>query len=309
MALLFASPDDDPVAWTQALKRRLPDLEVRVFPELGDPRDIEAALVWLPPSGLLASLPNLKAIFSLGAGVDRLLEDPTLPPNVPICRMVDPALTRSMAEFVLLHVLRYHRDLDVFEAQQRRAEWRLHLPKPPEATVVGIMGLGELGGAAARLLVAHGFTVKGWSRSRKEIPGVASFAGVHELDAFLHDLAVLVCLLPLTAATRGILNRALFAKLPRGARLVNLARGAHLVEADLIEALASGQLAHATLDVFATEPLPADHPFWRHPKITVTPHAAAYSAPESGAQVVCENLRRLRSGEPLLHRVDRARGY
>lgn len=309
MALLFASPDDDPVAWGAALRSRLPDLDLRVFPEIGDPAEIDAALVWLPPPGLLASLPNLKAIFSLGAGVDRLLEDTTLPAGVPVCRMVDPALTASMAECVLLHVLRYHRDLDIYEAQQRRALWRLVLPRPPAATVVGILGQGELGGAAARLLVAHGFGVRGWSRTRHVLDGVASFSGPGELDAFLDGLSVLVCLLPLTAETRGILNAALFDRLPRGARLVNLARGGHLVEQDLLDALAVGRLAHATLDVFATEPLPKEHPFWRHPRITVIPHAAAYSLPESGADLVAENLRRLARGEPLLHQVERARGY
>lgn len=309
MALLFASPDDDPIAWHAALRRRLPDLEVRIYPEIGDPAEIEAALVWLPPPGLLASLPRLRAIFSLGAGVDRLLEDPTLPAELPLCRMVDPSLTASMAEFVLLHVLRYHRDLDVYEAQQRRAEWRLVLPKPAAATVVGLMGLGELGAASAGLLARHGFTVRGWSRTRKVIEGVRCFAGAEELAAFLDGVGVLVCLLPLTPATRGILNTELFARLPRGARLVNLARGAHLVEQDLLDALDTGRLAHATLDVFVREPLPKDHPFWRHPKITVTPHAASYSLPESGAELVVENLRRLREGRPLLHVVDRARGY
>lgn len=309
MALLFASPDDDPIAWRTALQRRIPDLEVRVFPEIGDPAAIDAALVWLPPPGLLASLPRLRAIFSLGAGVDRLLEDPTLPAEVPLCRMVDPSLTASMAEFVLLHALRYHRDLDVYEQQQRRAEWRLLMPRPASATVVGLLGLGELGGASARLLVRHGFTVRGWSRTRKTIEGVRSFAGPEELDPFLAEVGVLVCLLPATPATRGILNAELFARLPRGARLVNLARGAHLVEEDLLEALDSGRLAHATLDVFVREPLPADHPFWRHPRITVTPHTASYSLPESGAEIVAENIRRLRAGAPLLHRVDRQRGY
>lgn len=309
MVLLFASPDDDPIAWRAALQRRLPDLEVRIWPELGDNGAIEAALVWLPPPGLLASLPQLRAIFSLGAGVDRLLEDPTLPAEVPLCRMVDPSLTASMAEFAFLHVLRYHRDLDVYEAQQRRAEWRLVLPRPASATVVGLLGLGELGAAAARLLADHGFTVRGWSRSRKAVEGVACFAGPEELDPFLEGLGVLVCLLPLTAETRGILNARLFARLPAGARLVNLARGGHLVEQDLLDALDTGHLAHATLDVFAREPLPPDHPFWRHPRISVTPHAASYSLPESGAEVVAENLRRLRDGRPLLHRVDRARGY
>lgn len=308
MALLFFSNDDDPAAWREALGARLGEIDLRVWPDLGDPAEITSALVWLPPPGLLASLPNLKAVFSLAAGVDAMLRDVTLP-DVPLCRMVDTSLTEGMTEYVLTTVLLYHRHLDVFAAQQRRADWRLIVPLAAAERSVGVMGLGILGEAAARALADHGFKVSSWSRTPKNLQGVTCFHADSGLEAFLGGLDILVCLLPLTATTEHILNARLFAALPRGARLINVARGRHLVDQDLVDALATGQIAHATMDVFANEPLPPDHPFWRHPSITVTPHAASYSAPDSGAEIVAENIRRLAAGAPLLHVVDRHRGY
>ncbi|GBD43344.1 Glyoxylate/hydroxypyruvate reductase A [bacterium HR40] len=308
MALLFVSPVDDPEAWRQALARELPELDFRVYPEIGDPADIEVALVWQPPPGLLAQLPNLRLIQALSAGVDGLLADPTLPP-VPLCRMVDESLTRTMAEYVLAQALFYHRDLDLFEEQQRRAEWRFRMPRPAAERTVGVMGLGAVGSAVARTLADAGFRVCGYSRSRHRIEGVETFAGSAERDAFLRKSEVLVCLLPLTAETRGILDRRLFSTLPAGAVLVHVGRGPQLVESDLLAMLACGQLRGAVLDVFATEPLPSDHPFWRHPRIRITPHVAGYSLPATGAAVVAANIRRLRDGRPLLHLVQRERGY
>ena len=308
MALLFYSPDDDAVAWRREMLRRLPGLDFRVWPELGDPAEIDLALVWKPPPGLLAGLPNLRVVLSLAAGVDAMLGDPTLP-DLPVCRLIDPSLTRAMSEFVLLQVLKYHRGLDHYARRQREGRWDLRLPPPPSATAVGIMGLGELGSDAAATLRGHGFAVRGWSRSPKALDGVACFAGAAGLTDFLAGTAILVCLLPLTAGTRGILNAELFARLPAGARVINVARGAHLVDVDLIAALDSGHLAHASLDAFVTEPLPEDHPFWRHPLIDVTPHAASFGLPEIAADGVVDNIQRLREGRPLLHVVDRARGY
>ncbi len=308
MALLFYSLNDDPQAWREALCARIPDLDFRIWPDLGDPEEIEMALVWRPPPGLLASLPDLRAIFSLGAGIDALLADPTLP-DVPLCRMVDPSLTRSMSEYALALVLFYHRRLDLYAEQQRRALWRMEMPRPASDTTVGVMGLGELGSDAARSLAAHGFRVRGWSRTRRELAGVESFAGETELGSFLAGLDIVICLLPLTPATEGILNADLFARLPRGACLVHLARGAHLVEQDLLDAVERGHLRGAVLDVFREEPLPPEHPFWRHPRIRVTPHSASYSLPETGAEVVADNIRRLRAGRPLRHVVRRERGY
>ena len=308
MALLIYSPDDPVELWRQELLARRPDLDVRVWPEIGDPADITAALVWLPPPGLLAGLPNVRAILSLAAGIDAMLRDPTLP-DLPLCRMVDPSLTSSMSEFVLLQALKYHRHLDLYAAQQRRAEWRLYLTRPASATTVGVMGLGVLGTDAVTVLVRHGFTVTGWSRSPHKLAGVTTYAGEAGLGPFLASLDILVCLLPLTPETENILNGALFHRLKPGARLVNVARGRHLVDQDLIDALDTGRLAHASLDVTREEPLPPDHPFWRHPRIDLTPHAASYTQPATGAALVIENLRRLEAGEPLLHTVDRRRGY
>ena len=308
MRLLFYSQDDDAAAWRRELTARLPGLDFRAWPDLGDPGEIEAALVWRPPPGLLAGLPRLRCILSLAAGVDALLADASLP-DLPLCRLVDSSLTTTMSEFVLLQVLKYHRRLDVYAAQQREGVWRLDLPPPAARTEVGIMGLGVLGAAAAATLVAHGFSVRGWSRSAKELPGVRCFADKAGLAPFLAGTAILVCLLPLTAATEGILSAGLLDQLPRGARLINVARGPHLVEAHLLAALESGRIGHASLDVCHDEPLPAGHPFWDHPRIDLTPHAASYGQPESAADMVAENLRRLAAGRPLLHEVDRRTGY
>lgn len=308
LRVLFCSPADDPLAWRTALARRLPEVDLRIWPDLGPPGSVDAALVWDPPAGLLGSLPNLRAILSLGAGVDGLLRDPTLP-DVPITRMVEPSMSFGMAEYVLAAVLRYHRDLDLYAARQARREWRLELPRPPAERTIGILGAGALGSATAAMLVRHGFRVLAWARSPRTLPGVAVLGGADGLDALLAQADMLVCMLPLTAQTEGILSRDLFVRAKPGLRLIHVGRGAQLVEADLLAALDGGALAAATLDVFATEPLPDDHPFWAHPKITVTPHTASYSQPESAAEAVAENLRRLQRGEPLLHVVDRARGY
>jgi glyoxylate/hydroxypyruvate reductase A len=306
--LLFLSADDPAEEWRAELSARIPGLEFRIWPEAGDPAAVEVALVWRPPPGELARYPNLKAVLSLAAGVDGLLADPELP-VVPVARMVDPSLTRTMTEYVLLAALRHHREFDRFERAQRTHEWAYAYPPQAAARRVGIMGLGELGARAAAALVAHGFPVLGWSRRPKAIDGVVSYAGHGELHSFLNRADILVCLLPLTADTTGILDAATFAELPHGAFVINVARGQHLVERDLIEALDSSHLAGATLDVFREEPLPAGSPLWAHPKILVTPHVASYSVPATAADGVAANIRRALTGEPLLHQVDRARGY
>jgi glyoxylate/hydroxypyruvate reductase len=309
MAVLFHSDTDDPAAWQTALRRHLPDLELRVWPEVGDPDDIEAALVWAHPPGALRQFPNLRAILSLGAGVNHILDDPDLPQGVPIARIVDPALTVGMVEYATLAVLRYHRNFDVYERFQREARWK-PLPLPVTARRrVGVLGLGEIGGACALGLAALGFSVAGWSRTPKSIPGIATFAGPDGLRPFLAQTEILLCVLPLTSDTRGVINRDTLAALPRGAFVINIARGAHIVDEDLIAALDAGHIAGATLDVFTHEPLPRDHRFWSHPKITVTPHVASLTNPETAAAGVAENLRRAADGRPLLHVVDRAAGY
>lgn len=308
MALLFLSRDDPAEAWRDELLRRMPEFDVRIWPEVGDPDQIEVALVWQPPPGELRRYPNLKAILSLGAGVDGLLADPTVP-DLPLARMVDPSLTRTMAEYVLLAALRHHRGFDRFEREQRERRWAYAFPPQAGERRVGVMGLGELGAAAAQLLAAHGFVVFGWSRTPKALDGVVSYAGRSELHAFLHRTDILACLLPLTEETRGILDAETFAGLPHGACVINAARGEHLVEHDLIAALDSGHLAGATLDVFREEPLPEGSPLWRHPKVLITPHVASYCAPASAADGVVVNIRRALAGEPLANQVDRAQGY
>ena len=309
MALLFQSSIDSATRWTGELRRLIPDLDIRIWPEIGDPADIEAALVWRPPAGLLASLPNLRLIASLGAGVDHVLADPLLPKAVPIVRLVDPYMTAAMSEYVQLQVLRLHRQDPAYRAQQRQRLWR-ELPQPNAAERhVGVLGLGTLGSDAALKLCVLGFDVAGWSRTERKLPGVACFQGEDGLKAVLSRSEILVCMLPLTPETEGILDAWLFAGLPRGAAIVNCARGRHLVEADLIPALDSGQLSSAVLDVFRDEPLPMDHPFWDDPRIIITPHVAAATHAPTAAPAVADNLRRLSQGRPLLNRIDPGRGY
>jgi glyoxylate/hydroxypyruvate reductase len=309
MALLFRSTVDSAARWRAQLTRLTRELEVRVWPEIGDPATIDYALVWRPEPGFLASLPNLKLILSLGAGVDHLLGDPRLPLHLPIVRLVDPHMIDAMSEYVVLQVLRLHRrDLD-YRTQQEAGVWRELDQQNAGERRVGILGLGELGQDTAKKLKALGFDVAGWSRSEKAVAGVRSYAGAAGLAPLLGRSEIIVCLLPLTAETEGILNKSTLALLPKGAALVNAARGAHLVEEDLLAALASGQISAAVLDVFREEPLPVDHPFWHHPRVVVTPHIAAFTNPATAAPIILDNIRRFAEGRPLLNRVDPARGY
>ncbi|HXH02735.1 MAG TPA: glyoxylate/hydroxypyruvate reductase A [Candidatus Competibacteraceae bacterium] len=309
MALLFYSPSDDPDAWRAMLTRELPDLDFRVWPETGDPAAIDVALVWKPPAGLLGQFPRLRLIASLGMGVDHIFADPELPAGVPVTRIVDEDMCRQMSQYVAHNLLDWLRHGAHYRAAQAAGRWEPLALSDSHHWPVGILGLGALGSACARALTALGFPVLGWSRSPRRVDGVECLHGEAGLTALLPRCRVLVCLLPLTDETRSILNHTLFQRLPRGAYLINAARGAHLVEADLLAALDSGQLAAAALDVFGTEPLPDDHPFWSHPAIRITPHVAALTNPLTAAAQVVENLRRLRAGQPLLNVVDPGRGY
>jgi len=295
--------------WLDTMQSLLPELECRAWDDPGDPGQVEIAVVWRPPPGGLKRFPNLRGIFSIGAGVDHVYADPELPRDVPVFRLVGPDLAQRMREYVALHVLRYHRQLPAMEAQRASRAWEQPITPLAGDRTVGILGLGALGGSSARTLRDLGFRVRGWARAQRELNGVEVFAGASRLPAFLADTEILVCLLPLTPATSGILDARLFAGLPRGAYLINCARGQHLVEADLLAALDSGQLAGATLDVFHEEPLPAAHPFWDHPAITITPHTASLIDPEVGGRLLAANIRRFLAGEALAERVDPAQGY
>lgn len=308
-ALLFKSDSDPDRPWAEALTALMPELEVRIWPELGDVDDIEYALIWKAPGDVLARLPNLRAIFSIGAGVDHLIGEPDLPAGIRIIRMVDPSLTVGMSEYVIFHVLRHHRRMPEYEEQQRHQRWCMFPQRAPAECRVGIMGLGVLGRDAADKLAALDFAVAGWSRSPKTIDGVESFHGEAQLKDFLARTDILVCLLPLTPSTVGILNRANFAALPKGAYVINAARGDHLIEVDLLEALDSGSIAGATLDAFHTEPLPPEHPFWRHPRVTVTPHVASMTNPYTAAVQIVDNIRRLKQNQTPTNIVDLNRGY
>lgn len=307
--MLWACLDIPPGPWLAVFSRAMPELEIRLWPDVGAAGDIDYAFAWKVPPGVLAGLPNLKAVFSLGAGVDRIVGADVVPAHLPLVRMVDPGLKEGMNEFVLMQALYYHREMPAFAAQQARREWRERDVPLARHRTVGIMGLGQLGRHCAENLVRIGFSVRGWARSAHEVPGVACFHGQDGLAPFLAGTDILVCLLPLTPDSRGILDAETFARLPRGSSLINVARGGHLVDADLLAALESGQIAGATLDVFHEEPLPAEHPFWSHPRIIVTPHISAPTQPETAAPTVVEGIRRHRAGLPLLNVVDRTAGY
>jgi glyoxylate/hydroxypyruvate reductase len=310
LKLIFISAEDRAEPWRQALAEELPELEFQLWPdEVSSPDEIDYALVWKPPVGELKRYPNLKAILSLGAGVDHLAADPSLPNDVPVSRLVDRCLTQGMSEYMLYWVLHYHRNFGDYATMRAQNEWR-HIPQEdPRRRRIGLLGLGELGSDAAQKLAMLEFDVAGWSRTPKSLPGVTSYHGPDGLKPFLARTDILICLLPMTDATRGIINADTLAQLPQGAVLINGARGAHVVDQDLLAALDSGQLSAATLDVFHTEPLPADHPYWSHPKVVMTPHMASLTIAHSAAAYVAENIRRIERGEPPLNIVDFSAGY
>lgn len=314
MSLLVAMTGWHVEDWRARFKAELPDMPVVILGEAFDRRAVHYVASWKHPPGSLSGLPNLAAIFSLGAGVDHLMMDDRLP-DVAIARVVDPDLTTRMSEYIVLHCLMALRQQRRYDAQQRAARWEDDRNQPAARSVrVGVMGLGELGLDAVRKLQIMGFDVAGWSRSPKAIEGLATFAGADGMAAFLARTDILVCLLPLTPDTRGIIDAKLIAGLAQDGRLggpflINAGRGGLQIEADILAALAAGALRAATLDVFETEPLPAESPLWSHPAVTVTPHNAAMSEPEAVTSLIAAQIRRLEAGEPLEHAVDPKRGY
>ena len=308
MRLLHIGDPERGRLWQEAVQAALPEVRFDCWPGVERPEEIPHVIAWTLPDEVLAALPQMEVLFSVGAGIDQL-DLSRLPGGLRVVRMVEPGIIDTMADYVSMAVLALHRDLPFHLANQRagKAQWR-DVP-PARQRRVGIMGLGELGQAALAALAPHGFQLSGWSRSPREIAGVTCHSGQAGMAAFLAESEILVCLLPLTEDTRGILNRETFARMSRGAMLVNAARGGHLVQDDLLEALAEGQISAAVLDVTSPEPLPEGHPFWTHPAILMTPHVAGITRRDSAVQVLIDNLRRELAGEPLLGEVDLSRGY
>jgi glyoxylate/hydroxypyruvate reductase A len=313
MRVVLSLPGDAEACWLDLLRTALPGAQV--IPRLWDsPVDPAAPVAdYVVAYGKCGTLfdeqRRPRAIFTLSAGVRHLLTLPNLPRDVPIIRLEDAGMAEQMIRYVLSAALRVVQHLDIYARQQREARWEQHDPRLPSSLKAGVMGLGVIGAQVARALAAHGFSVRGYARSAKDVDGVAVFAGESALDAFLDDLDFLVCVLPATPATEGVLDRRTLSRLADGAHVVNIGRGASLVEEDLVALLESGKIAGATLDVFCNEPLPADHPFWRWPEIVVTPHVSGLTVPDAAIAQIADKIMRLERGEPVSGGVAFERGY
>ena len=304
--ILISAKVWDPQEWVDRLSQFEQVGQVHVWPTEADLSQVKALFVWRPlDAGLMDRLPQLEWVSSLGAGVDHLIDDPQIPAQLPLTRVVDPFLSRDMTNYVVMGVMMHQRKMSQHLANQQKQHWHRSSYQPLK---IGILGLGVLGAHCAAQLVQLGFDVSGLSQSPKSIKGVASFLS-HQRADFLADRDVLVNLLPVTAQTESILDQSFFAQMKKGAYLINVARGSHLVEEDLIPAIDSGQLSGALLDVFRQEPLPQGHPFWKHPQILITPHVASVSIADSVMNLIQENIKRLLAGQPLLHQVNRDLGY
>ncbi|MEW9586312.1 2-hydroxyacid dehydrogenase [Paraburkholderia sp. DGU8] len=308
MTFLYKADPARGEQWARLFAHKAPDIEFRLWPDIGDPASIRYLAAWQPPEDLARTLPNLEVVFSVGAGIDQF-DLSRVPQHLPVVRMIEPGIVEGMVEYVTQAVLTIHRDLFDYAQYQAAREWREMPVRAAASRRIGVLGLGVLGTAVLERLRLFGFPCAGWSRKPRTLDGIDCYAGSEALTAFLARTDVLVCLLPLTEATRGLLNAKLFAALPRGASLVNVGRGAHLNQDDLLAALASGQLNNAILDVTDPEPLPATHALWGHPRVRITPHIASATRPDTAVDVVPDNLRRHCAGEPLLGAIDRSRGY
>jgi glyoxylate/hydroxypyruvate reductase A len=308
MSLLLIAPNRDLSKLSEELLELDPNLNVEIWPKVENKERITFAVAWNHPKKVMANYPNLKAVSSLGAGVNHLLDDEDLNEEISLSRLITPSLKNEIAEYVLQAVLAYRHHTPRYTDQKKEAFWDKHTLIPKQDSVIGIMGLGEMGLSAAELLVSNGYKVNSWSRSKKEVDGVTSFT-TQELDEFLEQTNILICLLPLTSSTDGILNLELFKKLRKPSYLINVGRGQHLVEEDLIYGIDTGVLSGAWLDVFQEEPLPENHLFWNRPKIMITPHVAAVTDPNEAARQILENYKRSLSGMELLNAVEREKGY
>ncbi len=308
-AIAYISRDTDGQLWKKALEAALGPVDFRTLDNLGDKASIGVVLAWKPPAGLIASFPNVKLIVSLGMGVDHLLADDKLPEGVPITRIMDDGLVGQMSEYALYWALRHHRDIDKYAASQRAKIWKVEDFVDTVHRRIGILGLGTIGQDTAKKFAALGFPTAGWSRTRKSLPGIETFHGPDGLARVLAQSDILVNVLPLTRDTRGLLDAKFFAALPKGAYLINMARGGHVVDEALLAALDSGHLSGAALDVFNQEPLPPEHRYWTHPRVKVTPHVAGATYPRTASPGVIENIRNIRAGKPLINTVDPKSGY
>ena len=297
----------DDALWKAELRRAVPDLEIRDWPDIGDPAEVEFVLLFASAPGLFDGMTGLRAVLSAGAGVDGFLGD--LPEDVPATRLVDPWMHTAMAAWVVHAVLHFARNMPAYAALQARGVWRELFEEYFEPRRVGILGCGEIGRRAGGVLADLGFRVSGWTRSPRDLGELENRHGAAGLDTMLSESAFLVCLLPLTPETDGLLDAERLSRLPQGAFVVNASRGRLIVQKDLLAALDAGRLGGAWLDVTEPEPLPPGDPLWRHPKVCITPHVAGVTNPVTGAALVAENIRRARAGEPLTHPVDRNRGY
>lgn len=308
MTLLYKSEPVRGAEWQTIFAEKMPEVPFRIWPDVGDPNEVRYLICWVPPDDLLTTFPNLEWVMSSGAGVDQF-DLSVVPPQIPLLRMIEPGIVDTMVEYVSMAVLTLHRDGLVYRQQQREQVWQGHRLYPASYRRVGVLGLGRLGEAVCRKLSGFGFQTAGWSRAKREIEGVTTYAGAEQMPDFLARTDILVCLLPLTDETRGILNADLFAQLPKGAKLVNTGRGPHLDQEALLAALDNGQISGAVLDVTDPEPLPADHPLWTHPAVMITPHVASMTQPETACDAVIKNLRRHKAGQPMIGVVDRSKGY
>lgn len=307
MAILICAPDRSNERLAQDLSSHLPGVEIRVWPALGNADEIEFAVLWKHPKGLIKSLPKLKAISSLGAGIEHLVNDPDIPKDMPIGRLAGPKLAHDMALWLVGRVLADWLDFSHFSQLQKQSQW---LPKAPShQPVVGILGMGHMGRATAKAFMGLGFDVLGWSTRGQGDDGISVYQGQSGLTEVASRSDYLICLLPLTPDTRGILNASLFSKMPKDSVLINVGRGAHLVEEDLLKALDQRHLTGAILDVFAAEPLPQDHAFWTHPNITVSPHCAAITDPTEAALLLAQSYQRVMADQAPIGQADLSRGY
>lgn len=309
MSLLLVAQNRNMEPWKKAFLKEENDLDIEIWPDVQNPDQVQFAVAWRHPPHSLTRFPNLQAVSSLGAGIDHILDDETLPKGLKICRVVDPNLTDDMKEYMLGAVLNYRLNSYTYYQQKWNGEWHPLPKKKANDFTIGIMGLGAIGLPVAKNFARLGYRVKGWSNSKKDIKGVAIFSGKTEFDDFLKETDLLICLLPLTPDTEGILNLNVFKKINHPGYLINAGRGAHLVEEDLIYALDKQWLSGALLDVFSEEPLPVNHPFWNRKNIIMTPHVSAETNPSSVATQIIENYKRTISGMPLVNEVDVKKKY